>query len=107
MRAGNYRHKIDIQATTTSADGYGGVTDSWANFSQPWARIVETKGSEKMQAGQEGQDRMVKFECREFISGVDNSMRVVFDSINYEIESVYDPDGRKRNMILECRVRRL
>ena len=87
--AGRLVEEVTIQSLTETRDSYGGVTQAWATFASVWARVVTSKGDEAIRAVAEQAQRTVRFQVR-WLSGVLPSMRIVWQSKNYDIREVDD-----------------
>ena len=82
---------IVIQSRTTSTDAYGGTINVWAEYASVWAWVQPLKGRELIAAQAAQRETTTRFNIC-YIEGVTSDMRIVYDSKNYEIESVIDPD---------------
>ena len=52
MRAGDLRHRIQIQRKTTAKDSFGQALQTWETFAEVWAQISPASGSEIFAASQ-------------------------------------------------------
>lgn len=52
MRAGDLRHRVEIQEPSDSRDAHGGITRTWNTVATRWARIEPLSGRELFQAQQ-------------------------------------------------------
>jgi SPP1 family predicted phage head-tail adaptor len=104
MEAGKLRHRITIEESTTVANNYGEPVETWATFAEVNASREDLSGRELYSAQQVHADVTTSFGLR-YLTGVTASMRIVSDGLTYNIRSVSDPDGRKRELaIIAARV---
>jgi len=87
MRSGNLKHKIEIQSYTETSNDFGEVTKGYSTFKTVYASITPLAGKEYFASKQLNAEVSHKIECR-YISGVLPSMRIVYDSRIFNIESV-------------------
>ncbi len=52
MSAGALNEKITIERETTTGDGSGGSSSSWAQIAAPWSKAKPVRGTESVKAGQ-------------------------------------------------------
>jgi SPP1 family predicted phage head-tail adaptor len=106
LRSGKLRHLGHIiQRTEVSDSGapqYGDWETAWENV---WASIEPARGATAEESGYE-QDRVVCNITIRHRDGVTNRMRFrhLADSgtVDYDINSVMDPDGRRAMLKLVC-----
>ena len=101
--AAKLRHRIDLQSRTASQDAATGETTfTWSNSvaSEP-AEVVPLSGREFIQSGatQAGVDTRITIRWR---SGIEPTMRVVFDGNNYQITAVLPDQTNRRWLTLMC-----
>lgn len=99
MRAGKLRHRIQIETLTTGRDIYGEPVETWTLFALVWASREDLAGREFFAAQQVNAEVTTRFGIR-FIEGLTPQMRVRDGGTLYDLESVQDPDGRARELIL-------
>lgn len=102
MRIGDLRHRATVQAPTTVPNHLGEPVVTWAAEAAVWAEVLPVLGRELAQAGQVRADvtHAVKVRYRE---GLSPRHRLVVDGKVLQIESVVNPDGRKRVQMLACK----
>ena len=98
---GSLRHRVKFQQLQKLPDGQGGFTHSWVDYATVWARVKAVTGKETIEA-----DRLVsiadfKVTVR-YRNDIDDTMRVVWNSKNYQILSV-QPDEKEKYMTLLIR----
>lgn len=99
------RHRITVQSLTETPDDYGQLIKSWTTLGTFWANVRSPTGREALNAAQ------LKAELTDVIEmrwvGNDYpilpSMQVLFRGRTLKIESVTDPDNRRRQYLLQCR----
>lgn len=99
MRAGALRHTITIQTRTVTRDSYGGETETWADSATVPASVESLSGREYWAARQTMASEIVRFRIR-WRQGVTADCRIVWDGRTWDIESVQDPDGRRRELVI-------
>ena len=102
MRAGLLRETIVIQTSSNSQNGYGEVTKSWSTHATRRCMVVQKGGSEGKLAGAIREEADVEFVIRH-LSTVTTSMRIVYDSVNYNILRV-ESDQRNRTTRMLAKV---
>lgn len=102
MRSGKLNRKISIQQPVSAAkDAYGAEVVTWSTLANVWASRQQLSGREYFAAQQELSNIGIKFRIR-YRDDVEPKMRVVSDSLTYDIESVIDADDRERELVLMC-----
>lgn len=98
MRAGKLRYRITIQNYTIT-NTQGEIAKTWATFATVWADIEPLKGREYFESAIEEAEVSAKITMR-YKSGVKPQMRVLHDSVYYDIVSVIHSGLREREMVL-------
>lgn len=102
IQAGQLRHRVKIMDLTNAQGPLGGTsTDNTAEFCETWASVYTLIGSEKFAAAQQNSLVTHKITIR-YRDGIRARQAVLFDGRYYDIESVLDPDGRKKMLELNC-----
>lgn len=104
MRAGKLRHRITIEEPVESQDDYGEEVRWWQPLpflSETWAEKEDLSGRELFQAQQVNALVTTQFTLR-YRTDVNARMRIKHDGQYYGIESVQDPDGEKKKLLLIC-----
>jgi len=95
MKAGELDRRITIQQNTVSAGSeYGEPQDSWTTFATVWADVVPMVGRELAQAQQISGEVTTKFIIR-WLSGVQDNMRISYNSQYYDIFRVHELNRRE------------
>lgn len=100
---GRLARKILIQTFTETTNSFGESIKSWNSLYNPWAQVQYSSGSESYVDNIEVEGQTLRFIIR-YRPGITTKMRVVFDEVNYDIESIEEPK-RKEMLQLNCRSR--
>jgi len=100
MRAGELRHRIEIQRKGVTRDGFGAEVITWLPFTNAWARVETLSGGESIELSRAGAALTHRITMR-YQRNVLPEMQVAWDERTLEIHAVV-PDERKREMALEC-----
>src|SRR5688572_25962134 len=105
INAGKYRHRVTIKAAAldSSRDTFGrrkGVGTTIA--SNIWAEKQDWLGDETTENGRETASVSTRWKIR-FRTDVLPEMQLVHGSDTYDIQAVLDFDGRRRELMLNCR----
>lgn len=96
---GDMRHRLQLEAPLTSADGGGGVTRTWSLVAEVWAALKPLSGDEVSEA--DGVSGRVSHEVWiRYRTGVLPEMRFRLGTRVFEIRSVIDTGERHR--FLRC-----
>ncbi len=101
MSIGDLRHKIQIQEPIRSEDGGGGGEIAWRYVATVWAKIMPTNGREEFNA-EKRRGRVSHMVTLRWRPGVSPTQRIVHGTRVLQIESVADPDERRRWLICAC-----
>lgn len=103
MIAAKLRHRITLQSRTATQDGTTGETTfTWTNaVADEPAEVVPLSGREFIQSGatQAQVDTRMTIRWR---SGIEPTMRVVFDGNSYQITAVLPDPTNRRHLTLMC-----
>lgn len=102
MRAGRLRYNVIIQQVSHAQDAYGETTETWTEFVSAWAAIEPLKGNEYFDASNVQSQVDVRIVMR-YRAGITTSMRVVYGSRVFDIQSVIEPNSARRELHLMCR----
>lgn len=102
MRAGRLRHKVTVQQVAHAQDDYGETTETWSEFIESWASIEPLRGREYHDASltQGEVDTRIVMRYRE---GILPTMRVLFGSRVFDIQTVINVNTRHREIHLMCK----
>jgi SPP1 family predicted phage head-tail adaptor len=83
--AGGLDRRITIESLTVApGTDYGEPTETWTTFKKVWAAVLPMTGRELAVAQQISGEMTVKFIIR-WLSGVKDNMRILYDSVYYDI----------------------
>jgi SPP1 family predicted phage head-tail adaptor len=99
--AGRLRHRLTLEQAVTSEDGSGGYATEWLAVASLWGAIETISGREWAESD------AVKSEATHRIAirhrdDIGPSMRLRFYGRVFDIESLADPDGRRRHLLCRC-----
>jgi SPP1 family predicted phage head-tail adaptor len=94
VRIGDLRHRITFQTQVRTADGMGGFTLSWQDVDTVWAYVRPVSSKERLFAQRIEYQRSHEVIIR-YKTGIDNSMRFVFEGRVFQIKGDLKPDERK------------
>jgi SPP1 family predicted phage head-tail adaptor len=94
MIIGKMDRKIAFQVVSEPNDDFGGSTPSWTTVISCWASLTPGGGIEKDEADKVTATSPVVFGIR-YKAGIDEKMRILYNSEIYNIISIAEPDRRK------------
>ncbi len=105
VQAGKLRHKLTIQESTSASlksTATGEPLTVWTTFtSNVWCSAEPLSGSEFFSEDQRYTRNTFRFNVRhDPIFPINQGMRIVFDSLNYNIIEVINPDVRNRLSVI-------
>lgn len=106
VRAGTMRDLVTLLSFTPTDDPRFGQTPGWTSFAQEWANVVPLAGT---QAGAETfdsqgvQGQTCYTVTMRYRPDVDSTDRIQYRNQTLEIVSVADPDGRRRQLVIQAR----
>ena len=96
------RHLVSLQTRSTAQDSSGGQVNTWADWATGvYAEILPITGRELF-AAQAVQQSVSHTVILRYRPGVNAAMRLVFGSRLFNINSVIDPEERRRWLSLTC-----
>jgi SPP1 family predicted phage head-tail adaptor len=96
MRAGNLDRTITIQAATQVDDGFGNLTDTWADFATMRAQLIQASTDEYIRNYGVSDETVTIFRTR-YLDGVTLAHRVVYAGLVHNIKGVKEI-GRRRGL---------
>jgi SPP1 family predicted phage head-tail adaptor len=102
MRAGRLRHRISFEVPEEIRNEYGEAERFWVPILTTSASREDLAGREYFAAEQMQSEVTTRFRIR-WRSGILPTMRIVSEGVVYDVRSVQDPDGRKRELIIMAR----
>lgn len=100
MGFGNLDRRIDIQTGAETVTANGQRTTVWSSFHECWAGLDYGLGDEGYEADQLTASNVIKFKIRYF-AGITEKMKLVYDSIDYDISHIAEID-RQRYLIIKA-----
>jgi SPP1 family predicted phage head-tail adaptor len=101
MSNGKLNREIEIQEATLTGDGMGGKTKAWANLADVWAEVIYVRGHESVEADRKTPTESILIRIH-FRSDITNAHRILFNGNRYDIRSVQDRDGKRKNTHIEA-----
>lgn len=102
MRIGDLRHRIELQATLSVADGMGGTTDTWTTQDAVWAAIWPVSATEQIRAASPTMVGTHRIRIR-YHEDLRPAWRVKFGNRYFSIVSIVDPNEKHEMQELLCR----
>lgn len=91
MNIGRLDRKITIEERTPSANTTGEVEFTWSTYTTLWAEVMPVRGNDRFEQMRNTNTTVKRFKVR-YTSGLDESMRVVYNSQNYDILEIAELD---------------
>ena len=98
MRAGQLRHRIELQARSQSRAADGEATETFATYDTVWAAVEPLRGSEAIAAQEQSGRAQYKITIR-YNASVALIDRIVHKGRTFEIN--YAPDYQERTIFQE------
>lgn len=102
MNIGRLRNRVTIQRLAPGQDEYGQPLQVWENYAVVWAEVKDVSGREYFESRQIPTSSVTTKVTIRYRSGLDAGMRVVGGKRVLNIQSIIDPDGKKRELLLMC-----
>lgn len=104
MQAGKLRKRVTIQTPVAATNGYMEQIVTWSTLTIVWADVRATSGAERtIGTAQQVQAAITDQVEIRYRSDVTAKQRIKLGDRILDIESVGDPDGRRRKLVLSCR----
>ena len=103
MPLGKLDRYITIQTFTTSPNSYGEEIKTWSTYLSCWAQRVEASGGEGVTFDQVVAKQTIDFRVR-YDSGINEKMRILYDSDYYNIENIQEEKRRDYLMLKTYKV---
>lgn len=97
--------RVTIKQKSTTPDEIGQPIETWSNFittgdGKVWAEIDDMSGREYVAAGANQSTLVTKITIRH-VSGIDSSMRIIYESDTYGIDAALNKGSR--TILLMCK----
>jgi len=99
---GGLRMRVTVQAEARTPNTFGEPVLSWSDVVTVWGDVQDLAGAELWRAQQVQSEATVKVTTR-YLGWLTPVHRLVTDGKTYQVESVVNPDGRKRFSVSLCR----
>lgn len=101
MKPEELRDIITIQEPVETPDDNNTPEVSWQNFATVRAYVGPLRESEYLLVQNTSTESKVRIKIR-YLPGIKSSMRILYDSRVFQIQSRIDKGGRHREIHLEC-----
>ena len=100
-RIGDLRHRVTLEAPIDAPDGAGGFSRSFAPVADLWASMAPGGAREDFveQRAEQATNYLVAIRWRDDVT---KDMRFVHRGRKLRIQSVVDPNARRRFLICQC-----
>lgn len=102
MQVGSMDQRVTLKSRSVVADAMGQDVITWTDVITVWARLVNQRSAEVIQAAQIGDDNIIELHIRHRPE-VLSTWRLEMDGVGYDITSATDFGGRKDRTRLLCR----
>jgi len=96
MQAGQMDRRVVIESAGSTLDTFGESIETWSTFATVWASVRVNGGRESFDSDQVIAEGTTTFKIR-YLSGMSERMRIVYNSANYDIQSIKEL-GRKEGL---------
>lgn len=102
IRAGELRDRVTLQRWTPADDPRWGQGGSWTEYATVWASVTPTQAVERLrdQGVQSEVSHQIRLRYRPDVAAKD---RVLYRGKPLDVVGVIDPDGRKRELMIEAK----
>lgn len=102
MKAGQLKEFVTVQQAATTSDVGPGKTVAWTTLAADlFAAVIPAGGAERLQV--DGIRSYVSYRVTlRHRDDIEPKMRLIWGSRVLQIQTVVDPDGRRRTLELDC-----
>lgn len=100
MRAGQLRHRVQLQSKAKTPDGAGGNAVAWNTYATVWGNVVPKNVSEGMEEQRVRAKTQYTLTLR-YMTGITAEHRVLYDGRAMQIRGIQNKDERKRELTLD------
>lgn len=105
VRSGQLNQRITIEEDTGVKNSVGQKVEAWGTLATVWGRVRALTGSERFAAQQLLAELSYEITIR-FRTDINETHRIVLtDGQTLDIQSAFDPDGRRRELKILCKER--
>lgn len=97
MRAGELRHRLELQTSADSQDAGGGLIEVWTTEATVWGSVSPLRGAEKVNAQLINSEITHSIKIR-YRPGVNAQGRILFGSRAFQLFEVLNLDERNREI---------
>lgn len=97
------RHLVTIQQLVETQNAYGEIIAVPQTFATAWGSVEDLAGREFFAAQQINAEVTTRIRIR-YLAGILPQMQAIANGRTYDILAVLDPDGRRRELQLMCKV---
>jgi SPP1 family predicted phage head-tail adaptor len=103
MRSGTMRDVVTLLVLVPATDPRWGTVEEWQEVASPWANVTPLDGTEAVV------DKGVQSEISHTItmryrSDVTSANRITYRGQTLEILSAIDPDGKRRQLVIQAKL---
>lgn len=98
---GDLRHRVTFKTPVATLDDGGGQSFDWQDGPGVWARIVSLGGGEVLRASEVVPRGTYRLTIR-YREGLTPAMRIAFGAKLFEIDAIYDPEGKGAVLFVDC-----
>ena len=103
MQAGKLRERVTIQRETVTRDSFGAEVNPWKDVTTVWASVRPGASGERFISAADQMQATITHTVRiRQRAGISPKMRLLWGTRKLDIQSVVDPDGRRREVLLLC-----
>lgn len=101
VRIGDLRHRVTLESSTVTRDGFGGEVVTWSEEFTAWAAVEPLAGREYHDGRRAEAEVSTRIRIR-YRAGVLPGWRVTWGDHSYDIQSVIERESRRRELWLMC-----
>lgn len=102
MEIGKLKHRVILEAYTTTRDSFGAEIKDWIEVGTVWANIEPVSGKEYFSSKQINAEVTTKITIRH-LAEINPKMRVLFKNRIFEVISVINPEEKNIALIFMCK----
>ncbi len=102
MNAGKFRKIITIQQQSATQDEYGAQVITWSSVGVDRCANVQPLQGREYFAGQQFQSKIDTRFILRYVAGITPKMRILYNSLSYNIESIINVGERNRELHIMC-----
>ena len=101
IRAGQFRHYLELQSVTRVPDENGARVDTWTTYARAWARIEGISAREIERAKSFGNNTSLKVTIR-YRPGISAKDQIKFGTRRFLINGILNPEEANVTLELYC-----